>query len=108
MIKSRVEDSPYFWKKQWHHPLRPDVLDADAVMFIFVVDNWNFCFWPDPWATDFGINYNGKLIKRSWVILFFQQFLESKVYGIFLNVIKNLWTIQVILTWINSYLVAYH
>ena len=65
-LKDQIEKNPFFWKTQWNHPLRPDVLDKYGVMFIFLVDNWNFCFWPDEGARDFGIDFDGKIIKRSW------------------------------------------
>ena len=30
-------------------------------MFIVLCDNFNFCFWPDPWAEPFGIKYGNGL-----------------------------------------------
>ena len=29
-MKSQIDEKPYFWRTQWHHPLRPDTLDAQA------------------------------------------------------------------------------
>ena len=65
-IVRQIEEKPYFWRENWHHPLRPEILDENAVMFLVLCDTFNFCFWPDDGEKDFGIEYNGKLYYRSW------------------------------------------
>jgi len=65
-INGQITAEPYFWRKNWHHQLRPAVLDEQAVMFLVVCDAFNFCFWPDADGGDFGVTVGGEKYYRSW------------------------------------------
>ena len=53
-IVAQISEKPYFWRENWHHPLRPEILDEKAVMFLVLCDAFNFCFWPGKGQKDFG------------------------------------------------------
>ena len=55
-----------FCKSKWTHPLRPESLDESALSYIFLCGAWNYCFWPNPWEKEFGIECMDKLYMRSW------------------------------------------
>jgi len=68
-IGNTFTDQVEFCRKSWEHELRPSTLDEQALSWIFLCGNWNYCFWHEEGEEPLAITHKGKTYKRSWAMV---------------------------------------